>query len=70
MKSIKFAVVPFFLAVILFGSCEKVDKIEGFNVKEGENSGVFRSLDVISMPDGLWKKDGCKYFHLNNDGEI
>ena len=70
MKLIKFGVVPFFLAVILFGSCEKVDKIEGFNVKEGENSGVFRSLDVISMPDGLWKKDGCKYFHLNNDGEI
>lgn len=70
MKLIKFGVVPFFLAVILFGSCEKVDKIEGFNVKEGENSGVFRSLDVISMPDGLWKKGGCKYFHLNNDGEI
>ena len=47
-----------------------IDKIEGFNVKEGENSGVFKSIDVTSMPDGLWKKDGSRHFHLDKTGMI
>ena len=51
-------------------ACSKIDKIDGFNVNEGENSGVFKSLDVTSMPDGLWKKNDSKYFHLDKTGEI
>lgn len=51
-------------------SCSKADMIDGFDVKMGKNSGVFKDIEQTEMPDGLWAKRSDEWYLLDGKGRI
>ena len=51
-------------------SCSKADMIDGFDVKVGKNSGVFKDIEQTEMSDGLWAWQASACYLLDKKGQI
>lgn len=58
------------MSCFLLIACSKADMIDGFDVKVGKNSGVFKDIEQTEMSDGLWAKRSSEWYLLDGKGRI